>query len=96
MLEIISVCPGDSLDLLIHVLQLKLEKFPPDDPFFHSFSEMRILPVITHQLDVLQAGEPTQEPFVGREAACSDVREYLVCREIQCADLSFPVHDAKP
>jgi len=25
-----------------------------------------------------------------------NVREYVVCREVQGADLSFAVHDAKP
>ena len=36
-----------SLDLFVYLLQLKFEKFAPDDPLLDRLSKERILPVVT-------------------------------------------------
>jgi hypothetical protein len=36
-----------SLDMCVYLLQLKFEKFAPDDPFLDRLSKKRILPVVT-------------------------------------------------
>ena len=39
---------GDSLYLFVHILQLEVEQFSPDDPLFGRLSKTWILPVVTN------------------------------------------------
>jgi hypothetical protein len=60
--------------LFVYLLQLKFEKFAPDDPLLDRLSKKRILPVVTDYLNILQAGEPPLEALVSRAIASSNAR----------------------
>ena len=63
-----------SLNLFVYLLQLKIEKFAPDDPLLDALPKERILPVVTDYLNVLQAGEPPLKALVSRAIASSNAR----------------------
>src|SRR5579862_8584982 len=55
--------PASIFDLLVHLLQLQLDEFPPDDPLFNKSAKERILPAGAVQLDALHKRERLHKPL---------------------------------
>jgi hypothetical protein len=83
----------NSLELFFDLLQLQLQQFSPDNAIFRRPSKVRVFPVITCELDVLQARERLFEP--GANSATKNCnRRRLASRQIQRTELTLPVHVA--
>jgi hypothetical protein len=83
----------DTVDLLVHRLELKFKQFSPDNPVLGGPSVLPISGYVAHELDAIEPGEGSSEAVAGgaiRNVGQSRTRG--ICREIQGTESMFPVH----